>query len=136
MRTNKRRLHSLETAIRPPTVQELSTDERAVLLMLAFQRVLMPALLETAEEWHANGRPPASVADKARTAAWSGRIERVFDAAIEANPRVNELIAQGRAQAIVERLTDWGLWKEPDPPPPDTETINERFERVFPHEAT
>lgn len=116
-------------------MQELSADEKAVLTILIFQRVLMPLLLHDAEAWHANGRPLASEADRARNADWSGRIDGVFAAAIEANPRVNELIAQGRTEAIVERLTDWGLWKAPDPPPPDMATIAERFERVFPTSA-
>jgi hypothetical protein len=38
MRTNKRRLHTLETVIKPPPISALSADERAVLMTLRFQR--------------------------------------------------------------------------------------------------
>lgn len=131
----KGRLAKLETVIKAPSIQELSADERAVLTVLIFQRVLMPLLLRDAEAWQANGRPLATEAERVQNAARAGRLDGVFAAVIEANPRVNELIAQGRADTIVERLTAWGLWKEPDPPPPNAPTILERLERVFAHEA-
>lgn len=135
MRTNKRRLHKLETVIRPPAVQELSADERAVLTMLVYTRRVLPAWLRDAEAWHANGRAPASEAETQYAAATWGRFNPLIPALIEANTRTNELLSQGRTAPIIERLTAWGLWSEPNPQPPGIATLLERFERVFPHEA-
>lgn len=131
MRTNKRRLHRLETAIRPPDVQELSADEKAVRTMLIYTRRFLPDLLAQAEAWRANGCPPASPAEREAGAAMRERFDRLMPAVIDANTRTNESIAQGRAESIIERLTAWGLWREPDPPPPDAPAILERLEALL-----
>jgi hypothetical protein len=126
--TNKRRLHKLESVIRPPAVQELSADERAVLTMLAFTRRFLPALLRDTEAWHASGRAAASSpAEREAAAATGRRLDRLLPALIVANTRTNELVEQGKTATIIDRLMAWGLWREPDPPPPDAEKIIDRL---------
>lgn len=122
---NNRRLHSLETAIRPPAAEELSADERAVLAMLILQRRLLPDWLRRAEHWHASGRPQRSQAS-----ADSARVDRLFEGIRDANTRVGELMTQGRLQSIIERLTAWGHWQEPYPRPPDAATIITRLGKL------
>lgn len=131
----KGRLAKLETVIKAPSIQELSTDERAVLVMLMFQRRILPDWLRRAEAWQAAGRlscpQPSPDADGWDSARW----ERLFHSLCAANARVGELITQGRHENIIERLRLWGHWQEPYPPPPDVATIMERLERVFPRGA-
>lgn len=128
MRTNKRRLHKLEADIRPPTVQELTADERAVRTMLVFTRRFLPDLLRDTEAWHAAGCPTASSpAEREAAAATEQRLDRLLPALIAANTRTNELVEQDATATIIERLTAWGLWREPDPPPADAAIILDRL---------
>lgn len=111
-------------------MQELSDDERAVLMMLIFYRRYMPDLVAGAEAWHAAGRPSGSAAAKEASDAEGQRTERLTPALLEANRRNNELIAQGREGAIVKRLKAWGLWTEPNPPPPEAEILFARMREL------
>lgn len=131
MRT-KSRLHRLETIIRPPTALELTDDERAVWAMLVFTRRFLPHLLADSEAWHAAGCPSAPPsAGKETAAATCQRIDRLTPALLAANARTNELAEQGRLSAIVDRLTAWGLWREPGPPPPDVAIIIDRLRKLW-----
>lgn len=124
--SRKRRLHSLETVIKPPSEQDLSWDARAVLITLRFQRQILPDWLRRAEERRANGTPPNSPQSPELQARW----QPVFERVTEANTRFGELMAQGRVESIIEYLAAVGLWQEPSPPPPDAVTIIERLRKL------
>lgn len=122
---NKHRLRSLEAAIRPPTVHQLSADELAMLRTLYDVHRIYPMLYASLVQWRDSGyqTPPAPLGSLIEFEV------RHHDTMMAAITRCLEIPEQDRA-VITERLVKWGHWKHPDRPAPEPHVMEEQNEQM------
>ncbi|HUY88694.1 MAG TPA: hypothetical protein VMV10_08165 [Pirellulales bacterium] len=102
----KRRLNSLETAIKPLSLfLWLTPDERAALAIAELKYRHIP-------EWAERAAREELELVRELSPEEAERPQRILNLALAANDRVRELEAEGRLQGIVESLKAKGVWPD------------------------